>query len=270
MVDHERVAALLQAVAASEIMPRFRRLARHDVTEKAPGDVVTVADTAAERELAAGLLAMLPGSVVVGEEAAASDPGILGLLTGEAPVWVIDPIDGTRNFAAGRTPFVSMVALVERGRTIGGWIVDPVAKRTAIAVVARGAFLDAAALCLAPAAQSVSAWRGRFNPGKSGPRRRRSEAIRDRIGRHDLLTSAGATYVEVARGEIDFAIFQNQLLKPWDHLAGALLVTEAGGVAKAPGSGDPYASTLEAGPLLVARSPTVWQEIADIYNQIMD
>jgi len=265
MVTSERVADLLRSVAAAEIMPRFRRLAHADISEKAPGDVVTIADTAAERELTAGLRALLPDSVVVGEEAAAAEPGILDRLSGTAPVWVIDPIDGTRNFAAGRTPFVSMVALVMTGRTVGGWIFDPVATRTASARAGEGALLDRTTLRLAAREEPATAWRGRFNPGNSGARRRRSEAIRARIGSHDLLTSSGATYVEIARGELDFAIFQNRLLRPWDHLPGALLVTEAGGVARAPGGQD-YSAALAEGPLLVARSETVWQEIAAIMN----
>ena len=61
---------------------------------------------------------MLPGSLVVGEEGVAADPGVLEALSGDAPVWIIDPIDGTANFADGKPIFAVMVALVRRGETV--------------------------------------------------------------------------------------------------------------------------------------------------------
>ncbi|MGQ0675326.1 MAG: inositol monophosphatase family protein, partial [Rhodospirillales bacterium] len=80
-------------IAALEIMPRFRNLAAGDIRKKHGGETVTVADEAAERALSPRLAALLPGSGVLGEEGAAADPGTLALLAGDAPVWVIDPID---------------------------------------------------------------------------------------------------------------------------------------------------------------------------------
>src|SRR4030095_3156841 len=106
--DADRVTRLIQEAAAAEIMPRFRQLAAGDVREKAPGDLVTVADEAVEARLAPALEALLPGSVVVGEEAAAADPNLLNRLFDDQPVWIIDPVDGTSNFAEGRPAFAVM------------------------------------------------------------------------------------------------------------------------------------------------------------------
>src|SRR5437879_2711858 len=109
-VDLERVTGLIEETAALEILPRFRKLAAGDIREKEPGDLVTVADEAAEARLTPLLTALLPGSLVLGEEAAAADPKLLNRLLGDHPVWVIDPVDGTGNFAAGRPAFAVMVA----------------------------------------------------------------------------------------------------------------------------------------------------------------
>jgi fructose-1,6-bisphosphatase/inositol monophosphatase family enzyme len=125
----DRLGQVLRQVADSEIASRFQRLAPSDVIGKPsiedPTDVVTAADRAAEAELTLRLPELLPGSSVVGEEAVSTDPQVLERLRGKAPVWVVDPLDGTRNFAAGRGPFGTMVALVERGTLIASGIYLP-------------------------------------------------------------------------------------------------------------------------------------------------
>src|SRR5260221_247987 len=102
MPDPEKVAEHIRETAQAEILPRFRLLRREDIREKGPGDFVTLADLEAERQLTQRLGGLLPGSVVLGEEAASQDRGRFALLAGEAPVWVIDPVDGTANFARGQ------------------------------------------------------------------------------------------------------------------------------------------------------------------------
>ena len=77
--------------------------------------MVTVADRRAEELISAGLRRLRPGSVVVGEEAVADDPALLRHLRDGGDVWLVDPVDGTANFAAGRRPFALMVALLTDG-----------------------------------------------------------------------------------------------------------------------------------------------------------
>ncbi len=124
-VDIDRVTALIAEIAAEEIMPRFTKLAAGDVREKAPGDLVTIADEATEHRLTPLLTQLLPGSCVLGEEGAAASPALFDRLAGDAPVWVIDPVDGTSNFAAGAGDFGVMVALVRHDAVLAGWIHDP-------------------------------------------------------------------------------------------------------------------------------------------------
>ncbi len=116
------VAKLLREIALIEVLPRFRQLKSHEIREKSPGDFVTVADEAMEAALAPKLAALLPGSLLVGEEDTARDPSIMRRLASDQPVWVIDPVDGTANFAEGKEEFCSMMALIERDQVLGGWI----------------------------------------------------------------------------------------------------------------------------------------------------
>ena len=113
MIDLDRLAAIVAETAASDIMPHFRQLAARDIRDKAPGDLVTIADEAAETTLTRRLADLLPGSLVVGEEATAADPSILNRLSTDEPVWIIDPVDGTTNFAAGLPIFAVIVGLAQ-------------------------------------------------------------------------------------------------------------------------------------------------------------
>src|SRR5690606_19199334 len=100
--DTRRIAAILAEAAQAEVMPRFRRLAADAIHAKSsPRDLVTDADEAAERYIAARLSRLHPGAVMVGEEASARNPALLNMLVDADLAFLIDPIDGTRNFVAG-------------------------------------------------------------------------------------------------------------------------------------------------------------------------
>ena len=118
---HEAVAALLRDVTAQVILPRYQKLAVHEVTAKLADDVVTVADHESEAMLTEGLM-KLADIPVVGEEAAFADDSVFERLSGDC--WIVDPLDGTRNFARGQPPFGILVALASGGEAHTGWIYD--------------------------------------------------------------------------------------------------------------------------------------------------
>ena len=89
------------------------------------GNWVTVADRAAESFLAPRLAALLPGSVVIGEEMASADAGLLRHLQSDGNARLLDPLDGTANFAAGTGPFAMMAALIRHGQAVASWMPDP-------------------------------------------------------------------------------------------------------------------------------------------------
>lgn len=260
-VDPQKIVRLMAEVAAEEIMPRFRNLAAGDIRMKDGNETVTVADEAAERALSPRLMALLPGSVVVGEEGAAADPGMLARLSGDAPVWVIDPIDGTRNYAAGKPDFGVIIALVRGNETVAAWIHRPIAGSTHVAELGGGAWRDGARLG-AKEPPSGLAMRGTVSFSFfSEPAR---EALRAKVKQAlPPLAERGCVareYAHLADGSQHFALYRS--MKPWDHVAGALIVNEAGGrVAKWDGS--PYRPTDTAGGILAAASPEGWNRIRE-------
>src|SRR5258708_7396511 len=114
----DQVIAAMREVAETIILPRFNQLAAHDIRSKThPADLVTIADEESERALEKRLGDLLPGSLLVGEEAVAADPKILERIHTDDPIWIIDPIDGTANFVNGVARFAVMIALAHKGET---------------------------------------------------------------------------------------------------------------------------------------------------------
>ena len=263
MPDMERVGALMERVAAEEMLPRFRRLEPADVREKAgPRDLVTVVDEVCEARLSEGLRALLPGSVVVGEEAADADASQVDRLGGDDPVWVIDPVDGTYNYATGVDRFSSIVALCHRGETMAGLIHDPINAETAIAVAGEGAWIGSTRLSVAPAEGGLETLSGAFSlPPKSAPLRPFAEELRSRLRRHYWLGSAGLDYLWLASGRAQVCIGGTHgRLKPWDHAAGYLMHQEAGGYG-ALATGEPYSPLQLSGVLITAPDQTAWEAV---------
>ncbi|MGP3982240.1 inositol monophosphatase family protein [Streptomyces sp. KR80] len=254
----------VRKAAAAEIMPRYRQLAAHEIIEKnGPHDLVTVADRLAEEHLTASLTTLLPGSVVVGEEAVHADPAVLGALHGDAPVWIIDPVDGTRQFVHGDPGFATLVALAEQGEVLASWTYAPALDQMAVAVRGRGAYLNGE----------------RLHSGSADP-----DAVLEIATSHPDFTSleedqafarlvvsgvaprpcgsAGLEYLHVAQGVLGAVAFGWE--NPWDHAAGLLLVAEAGG-ASATVAGEPFriagGNTL---PFTAARDAATARRVLDL------
>lgn len=259
--DADRVTRLIEEAAAAEIMPRFRQLAAGDVREKGPGDLVTVADEAVEARLAPLLMSLVPGSVVVGEEGAAADPSLLNRLFDDRHVWIIDPVDGTSNFAEGKPAFAVMVALA-RGRDIlAAWIHDPVAVRTAVAAAGEGAWLGDRRLSVASVPNKPGDMAGVLLSGFFGSRElgRKIDARRNRVRAIRSARCAGIEYLRLAAGEMHFSLFTK--LMPWDHAPGVLLHREAGGHAAYLEGGAYEPAAIKRSGLLLAPDPDSWQQL---------
>ncbi|MFI1962929.1 inositol monophosphatase family protein [Streptomyces pathocidini] len=225
------VETAVQTAAAAEIMPRFRQLAAHEVVQKTgPHDLVTTADRLAEKHLTESLAKLLPGSLVVGEEAVHADPGVLAAIGGDAPVWIVDPVDGTRQFVHGNPGFATLVALAHHGDVLASWTYAPALDQMAVAVRGAGAALNGEPLHTGhPAPDGV------LQVATSHPDFTTSleDAALARLVVPGVAPrpcgSAGLEYLHVAQGVLDAVAFSWE--NPWDHAAGLLLVTEAGGAS---------------------------------------
>jgi fructose-1,6-bisphosphatase/inositol monophosphatase family enzyme len=252
-VDIERVSDLIRAVAAEEIRPRFQSLGKEDIHIKShPGDLVTEADVQAERQLTARLPALLAGSVVVGEEAVFAEPEVINALFQDAPVWVVDPVDGTSNFARGDARFACMVALVHGGKTIAGWIYDVVQDVMWAAEQGSGVYRQQERITLCPdVTMPLAEMAGSLGPKPYKPTRSRfSHWLRHGSAAHD--------YIALMQGRMQFVGYNR--LMPWDHAAGSMMYVEAGGVTGLL-SGDAYRPTIHQGYLLMAQTAELWTEV---------
>jgi len=259
--DIDRVTALIRDVAAEEILPRFRSLKDGDVREKGPGDLVTVADEAAERVLTARLPDLLAGSIVIGEEAVSADPSILDRLSDDRPVWIVDPVDGTVNFANGNERFGTIVALAQGGRTVAGWIIHPIQGRAFTAVAGQGAWAVGERLRIPAPPAIAQEMRGLLSVYAHSPESRaRMEERRARFALTDSFLASAFDYPAILTGDRHFVNYRRTL--PWDHAAGILMVTEAGGAAARP-DGSPYTLSGTTEGVLVAASSETWATVRE-------
>lgn len=260
-VDPHSVATIIRDVAQSVVLPRYRALAKHEISEKGPGDLVTVADHESELALTERLADLLPGSLVVGEEAAAADPSVMARLSSEQPVWVIDPVDGTYNFAHGEPIFAMIVALVQGGATRLGWIFLPIDAQMAMAEEGGGAWIDGTPMRV-DVPESLEDLIGGINYGLFD--KERKAAVRDACRRFREcrnLRCSGREYVDMSRGSRHFAY--SRQLKPWDHAAGVLMHREAGGYSARTDDESTYQLVEPGTGLLVAPSRDLWHRIRD-------
>ncbi|MFC8343749.1 inositol monophosphatase family protein [Streptomyces sp. NPDC057280] len=254
----------VRKAAAAEIMPRFRRLAAHEVDEKSgPHDLVTDADRLAEQYLTEALGALLPGSVVVGEEAVHANPASYEAIRGDAPVWIVDPVDGTRQFVHGDPGFCTLIALAQGGVVRASWTYAAARDQLATAVRGQGAFLDGERLYAGPPEPGRDLEVATSHPDYTTDEQK--HALRG-LWRDGLAPrpcgSAGLEYLAIARGQLDATAFSWEAA--WDHAAGLLLVEEAGG-AHLTRAGDPFritgGNTL---PFTAARDTATARRIAEV------
>lgn len=258
IVDSEKVAAVIAEIAEEEIVSRFGALAAEDISTKSgPEDFVTAADRAAEVRLEKALGALYPGAAFVGEESAAADPTLVSRLERErGAFWIVDPLDGTRNFVQGRHEFATIVALVENGEIRQGWIYAIPDKSFAIGSIGEGVEWNGAQLpAVAPAEGVMTGYRA-MNSMAPAWKDRIAPALKTEFESERAKCSAYA-YIHLARGLRDFAVYSR--VNPWDHAAGVLMLRELGGRAAYLDDHSPYAPRLTIGrPLLVAANRETW------------
>lgn len=262
--DLERLASALVRAGADEVMPRFGKLTAAQTRRKSSAfDIVTDADEAAERAIASALQADFPGSLVIGEEAADQDPALLERVSASELCFLIDPLDGTKNFASGLPLFGLMGAAVMHGRVVAGVIHDPVCGRTASARLDDGAWLqdrsgvrERMRVAAPVAVGDIEGIAGtRFLPE---PLRTQVSANLSRLQLTNWFRCAAHEYMLAAAGHCHI-LFYNRLM-PWDHAAGWLLHREAGGYS-AHFDGTPYLPAHTSGGLLCAPDRACWNAV---------
>lgn len=266
-IDFDKVTSHIKEVAEVHILPYFRNLKADQVAFKTGDDPVTIADKEAESALTTRLLDLLPGSKVVGEEAFSVDSGILSRFFDESPVWVIDPVDGTRNFAKGNSEFGVIVALVKQNQTLAGWIYDPTSKEVITAENGSGAYYKGQRLKTLPPVP-VESMTINMSPLIELPYKN-SAVYKESGPILDAMTAGCHEYPRLVLQQPHFGKDRPLSLharatrihtNPWDDAAGVLIHSEAGGYG-ARWSGQPYSVTVLDQGLLLAPDRDSWQEL---------
>ena len=255
------LATILRDAARAEALPRFRRLDASMVSIKTEAiDLVTEADVATEEAIKAAIAQWMPDALFVGEESVAADPALLTRLATADLAVVVDPIDGTANYAAGLPLFATMAAVVSKGETIAGIIYDPMGDDWVMAEKGGGAWLrrpngEAVQLHVAkplPLGEMVGMASVAYMPADVRPKILQNT---DKVRLLSNFRCAGHEYRTFVSGHAQFLSYNK--LMPWDHLAGTLIAQEAGAfVARL--DGQPYLPSHVDGGLLAAVDRASW------------
>ena len=223
-------------------------------TKTSATDLVTATDRAVEALISDRLLSSRPEDGLVGEEGA-SESGSSGVR------WVVDPIDGTTNFAYGYPAFCTSIAAEIEGEPVVGVVHDPVRRQTFSAVRGGGATLDGRPVTVRPAGPPLAQALLGTGFGYDSGRRAAQGAVLAQVVAHvrDVRRagSAALDLCAVGCGRLD--AYYERGLQHWDHAAGVLIAAEAGA----------WVGTLEGGPLgpertIVAARPDLVEPLLEL------
>jgi myo-inositol-1(or 4)-monophosphatase len=233
----------MSAAAAAATIVRARHRSPGPVKLKGHRDIVTEVDIAAQAAAQAVIAARFPQHAILGEESAPDEQPVAR--PGE-PLWVIDPIDGTTNFARGFPAFAVSIGVTVDGAPVAGVIVDPLRDETFYAAQGQGAYRRTGAgepvRMRVTAVHELSAAMGGLDWARDPDLRRE---VVDKLARLApacrtvrAIGSAALGIAYVAAGWLD--VYYHLSLAPWDAVAAVALVREAGGrVTDLPADSDP-------------------------------
>ncbi len=243
----------MKHAADTAILPRWRALADGEVKEKEPGDLVTVADTDAEKIITGELRKAFPNAIVLGEEASSAQPELFQRFLAAEHSFTVDPVDGTSNFVNGSQDFAVMVAEIQRGETVRSWIWQPGHGVAFTAEKGSGAYRNSTRLKTRTYDEDESSWRG-----VTSRKALKKEKFKPLSRLHSSWWCCGVDYPNIAMGRADFIIYKNVL--PWDHAPGSLILSEVGGqtIRK---NGKEYAPAKPTKPWLIAGSSDIPRKV---------
>jgi myo-inositol-1(or 4)-monophosphatase len=245
--------AVKAARAAGDIIIRaVDRLDKIQISEKRPNDYVTEIDQQAEREIIHIIRKAHPQHAILAEES--------GEIAGKDYTWIIDPIDGTRNFIHGFPHFAVSIGILYKGKMEHGVIYDPVRQELFSASRGKGARLNEHRIRVSKTTQLEDALLGTGFPLRHSKIHLDAQlkALQTLIPICGDLRRAGAATLDlayVACGRLDG--FWELNLKPWDMVAGALLIKEAGGLVCDMEGGEDYLKTGN----IIGASPKIMKQI---------
>jgi myo-inositol-1(or 4)-monophosphatase len=223
--DLDALCTLVREAAREELLPRFTRVAQQ---HKADGSILTEADLAIDARLRAALARHWPGIAFLSEEMDAAAQDTL-LQSQDQPLWCLDPLDGTSNFAAGIPFFGVSLALLHAGEVRLGVIYDPVRDECYSAQRGRGARLNDVPLRTAPIDLTLERCIALIDFKRLSPKLRGRLIETPSYHSQRNFGSCALEWAWLAAGRGHIYLHGGQKL--WDFAAGCLLLDEAGGAA---------------------------------------
>lgn len=248
----ERAIGIMRAVAAEEILPRYRSVVK---IHKDDGSIVTEADYAAQHALVERLRA-LHDVPVIAEEMAARDQ--LAIFERGGVFWCVDPLDGTKNFSESIPFFAVSVALMQGASPLFGAVYGPIADEAFHAVRGAGAWLNGETLRLPDSGPPLSQAVAEVGLRRDVSKLRRPLKVRKPYRRRLTSGSATLSWCDLAAGRIDVLLQGGQ--KMWDYAAGALILEEAGGFISSLAEDDFWEGPLWSRPAIAARTRPLLEE----------
>ena len=228
--QHELTIARAIAVEAADLVKTFRGAAQLVIDSKAGNEPVTNADHAANTLIVAKLRAAFPDDVVLSEEIPDD-----GSRLGRARVWMVDPIDGTRDFILGDDGFAVMIGLCVDGRPKVGAVAQPATGKTYTGIAGVGAWLDhrdtPSAAPQPLQTSSIARPPGIRLVASKSHRTPRVDAVRKALMIDDEINvgSVGLKIGLVAEADRDLYVYTGGRTKIWDTCGPEAILVGAGG-----------------------------------------
>ncbi|MCO5202781.1 MAG: inositol monophosphatase [Chloroflexi bacterium] len=225
---------------------------------KGRGNVVTETDLAVERAVTAILAREFPGHAVLSEETAAGTRS-------DGWMWIVDPLDGTKNFSRGIPHFAFTIALCFDSEPVVGLTTHPLLGDTFLAVRGQGTTLNGARVTVTDCAtvqDAVVAVDLGYNDARAGQQLATASHLWPGMQSLRVPGSAALGFAYLAAGKWD--IYLHSDLEPWDVAAGLILVREAGGVVR---QRDGAPATIES-RAVVAATPAVYADFAKLAGHL--
>lgn len=232
----EKLEQIIRVAAQQELLPRFKQVT-HSL--KSDGSIVTEVDLAMQQQMIEVLKQYWPQIPLLGEEMSAEEQQQL-LDNNEEGLWLLDPLDGTSNYAAGIPYFCVSLALMKRGEVTLAIIHDPLRDETFAAEKGKGVWLNGEPLIAAKATRPLKQGIALIDLKRLSPELAAKVASQPPYSSQRNLGSGALDWCYVATGRVDVYLHGGQKL--WDYAAGQLILSEAGG----------YASTLDGESVLVS------------------
>ncbi len=251
----EKLEAMIKQHAAEQIMPRFNEVS---YSFKRDGSLVTAADSAMQKAMIQSLQQEWPEYVVLGEEMSAEQQQ--AQLDSDAKgIWILDPLDGTSNFASGIPIFSVSIALVVKNEVVLGLIYDPNLNETFSAIKGEGAWFNGKPLVANSEREHLKQCTAQIDF------KRLDESLRTTLcGEHSYASqrnfgSGALDWCWLATARSQVYIHGGQKL--WDYAAGQLILREAGGIARTFDGEDVFIKSLQPRSVIAAVNQPLFDEL---------